>query len=212
MLWSNVKALLRLKKNGKKIGKLRYKKKGRYKSLNFNQSGFSIDVEKNRISLSKIGSVKAIIHREIEGKGKRLPTQLSKYYVNNYNTIYVEELNIKKLVRKGKAKTLHRYILGASWGEFIERRILSYKAEGAGKTLTKVSPQYTSKKCAVCREITTELKLSDRMFVCPEYNWGSKADRGYNASLNILKIKTGARRPVATAERILENSPNHFLQ
>jgi len=33
MLWSNVKALLRLKKNGKKIGKLRYKKKGRYKSL-----------------------------------------------------------------------------------------------------------------------------------------------------------------------------------
>ncbi len=33
MLWSNVKALLRLKKNGKQIGKLRYKKKGRYKSL-----------------------------------------------------------------------------------------------------------------------------------------------------------------------------------
>jgi len=65
-----VKALSSLKKNGKKIGKLRYKKKGRYKSLNFNQSGFSIDPKNNRISLSKIGSVKTIIHREIEGKAK----------------------------------------------------------------------------------------------------------------------------------------------
>jgi len=36
---------------------------------------------------------------------------------------------------------------------------------------------------------------------------GSKADRDYyNASLNILKIKTGAGRPVAPVERILKYS------
>ncbi len=38
------------------------------------------------------------------------------------------------------------------------------------------------------------------MFVCPEYNWGSKANRDYNASLNILKIGEG--RPVAPVERV----------
>jgi len=65
-----VKALSRVKKNGKKIGKLKHKKKGKYKSLNYNQSGFLIDVEKNRISLSKIGSVKAKIHRENKRKSK----------------------------------------------------------------------------------------------------------------------------------------------
>ncbi len=69
-LWSNIRSLSRLKKNGKKIGKLRYKKMGRFKSLNYNQSGFSIDVKRNRITLSKIGSVKAKIHREIDGKVK----------------------------------------------------------------------------------------------------------------------------------------------
>jgi len=56
---------------------------------------------------------------------------------------------------KGKNKTPHQRILDASWGEFIGIRMLSYKVEDAGKTLTKVSPQYPSKKCAVCGEITT---------------------------------------------------------
>jgi len=44
----------------------------------------------------------------------------------------------------------------------------------AGKTLTKVSPQYTSKKCIVCGKTTTELKLSDRVFVSPECGWEAK--------------------------------------
>ncbi len=265
-LWSNVKALSRLKKNGKKTGMLRYKKKGRYKSLNYNQSVLSIDPKSNRISLSEIGSVKAKIHREIEGKAKGIWVKKypsSKWYAmiiqvqvekqdttqqtgnrvvgldmgiekfvvdskktaienpkhldktierikllqrklskkkkgsNNYYMIYVENLNIKGPVMKGKNKTPHQRILDASWEEFIGMR--SYKTEGVGKTLTKVSPQYTSKKCVVCGEITTERKLSDRVFVCPECGW--EADRDYNASLNILKIKTGVERPVAPVER-----------
>jgi putative transposase len=42
-LWSNINSLSQLKK-GKKVGKLKYKKSGRYRSMNFNQSGFSINV------------------------------------------------------------------------------------------------------------------------------------------------------------------------
>ncbi len=35
-LWSNIWSLSQLKKKGRKVGKLRYKKNGRYKSMNFN--------------------------------------------------------------------------------------------------------------------------------------------------------------------------------
>ncbi len=297
-LWNNIKAISRLKKNGKKVGKLRYKKRGRFKSLNYNQSGFSIDVRNNRISLSKIGSVKAKIHRGIDGKVKgiwikKYPSgrwyaivqvekeieikqktgrmiaidvgiekflvdsdgriveypkfidgtiervkkvqkelsrkkkgsknyekcrmrlaklyeklnnqrrdflhklsnyKLSNYYTNNYDVIYVEDLNILRLVSKGKRKTLHRHILDASWGNFI--RMLSYKAEGAGRTVVKVSPTNTSKRCARCGTIV-DMKLSDRVFRCPVCGW--TVDRDYNASLNILK--SGLGRPVVPVER-----------
>jgi len=67
-LWSNIKALSKLKKNGKKIGKLRYKGKGWFKTLNFNQSGFKI--ENNKLILSKVGSITIKIHKEIDGKIK----------------------------------------------------------------------------------------------------------------------------------------------
>ena len=71
-LWSNIKALRELKKNGKKVGRLRYKGKGCFKTMNFNQSGFRIDFESNKLILSKIGSVPIKIHRQINGKIKEV--------------------------------------------------------------------------------------------------------------------------------------------
>ena len=53
-LWSNIRALEKLKKNGKKVGWLRYKTSpNSFKTLNFNQSGFKI--ENKKLVLSKIG-------------------------------------------------------------------------------------------------------------------------------------------------------------
>jgi len=67
-LWANIKALARLKQNGKKVGKLRYKTGNSFKTLNFNQSGFKIDGDK--LILSKVGSIRIKLHRPIEGKIK----------------------------------------------------------------------------------------------------------------------------------------------
>ena len=44
-LWSNIRALSPTKKKGRKIGKLRFKSAARYRTLNYNQSGFEIDRE-----------------------------------------------------------------------------------------------------------------------------------------------------------------------
>jgi len=52
-LWSNIRALSETKKNGRKIGKLRFKSAARYRTLNYNQSGFTIDCEGEFITFSK---------------------------------------------------------------------------------------------------------------------------------------------------------------
>ncbi len=70
-LWSNIKALKELKKNGKKVGKLRYKTSpNSFKTLNFNQSGFKIDAERKKLILSKVGEIPIKLHGLIEGRIK----------------------------------------------------------------------------------------------------------------------------------------------
>ncbi|MBS7648021.1 transposase, partial [Candidatus Bathyarchaeota archaeon] len=74
-LYSNLKALSKLKENGKKVGRLRFKGKGWYKTINYNQSGFKLIKTSKRLDLlrlSKIGNIPIRIHRPIEGKMKQV--------------------------------------------------------------------------------------------------------------------------------------------
>jgi putative transposase len=56
-------------KNGEKAGYPRFQGKNRYDSFTYPQNGFSLTHD-NRICLSKIGSVKIKLHRELQGKIK----------------------------------------------------------------------------------------------------------------------------------------------
>ena len=69
-LWSNIKGLSALKKNGRKVGHLRFKGKGWYNTLNYNQSGFKLDQDHSILKLSKIGEIKIKLHRKVEGNIK----------------------------------------------------------------------------------------------------------------------------------------------
>ena len=271
-LWSNIKALAKLKQNGKKVGKLRYKTGNSFKTLNFNQSGFGIDFENKKLILSKIGSIPIKLHRPVEGKikgvivkrersgrwyaivqvennAKQLPPtgktvgidvgirhfltdsdgrhvenprfyertlksikilqknlsrkqkgsknrekarirlakayeklanqrndflhKLSRFYVDNYDLIMVEDLKITNMVRNHR---LAQKILDASWSKFLQ--MLSYKAERAGRRVVKVSPRGTSQE--------NEEKIKDR---------------DYRAAVNILnRGLSGLGRPLAPVE------------
>ena len=260
-LYSNLKALSQLKKNGKKAGRLRFKGKGWYKTFVYNQSGFKLMKTGKRLDilhLSKIGDIPIRVHRAVEGKIKQVIIKrhnsgkwfacvcvekemnvtrrepkrvvgidvgikhfltdsdgrqienprfyertlerirvshrnlsrkrkgsknrekamiklarayeklvnqrddfhhkLSRFYVNNYDVICVENLNIKGMV---KNHSLAQKILDASWGKFLQ--LLEYKAESAGVRVVKVNPRNTSKESMVIE------------------------DRDYRASLNILR-------------------------
>jgi len=65
--------------------------------------------------------------------------KLSRFYVENYDLIAVERLNISGMV---KNHNLAQKILDASWGKFLH--MLSYKAERAGRRVVEVDPRGTS--------------------------------------------------------------------
>ena len=77
------KAFFRRVQSGEEPGYPRFKGYGRYNSISYPQSGFSIDG--NKLWLSKIGEIKFWLHRPIEGYVKRLTIRRSatmKWYVS----------------------------------------------------------------------------------------------------------------------------------
>jgi putative transposase len=290
-LWSNIKGLSASKKNGRKVGHVRFKGYGWYKTMNYNQSGFKLDQDHGSLHLSKIGDIRIKMHRKVQGcikailikrEGRQwfaivqtnrepepLPEtgrsvgldvglksfvvdsdgdsvenprfadkaaarvkniqrrlsraeigsnnrrklrskldkaherinnqrndflhKLSRYYVNNYDIICVEDLDVKGLKEKGHSKGMHRNIHDASWSRFLF--MLSYKAESAGRKLIKVDPRNTTQRCSACGCIVKK-ELSDRVHECPYC--GFSCDRDYNASRNILSA--GMEQPAAPME------------
>jgi putative transposase len=75
-LWSNIRGLSAMKRNARKIGKLRFKGHW-FKTLSYNQSGFRLEAKK--LILSKVGAVNIKRHRLIEGpvKGVLVKRELS---------------------------------------------------------------------------------------------------------------------------------------
>jgi putative transposase len=64
-LYDNIASLAGRKRNGGKVGKLRFKGKGSYNSLAYNQSGFVVNAGQGTIYLSKVGVVRARFHRPL---------------------------------------------------------------------------------------------------------------------------------------------------
>jgi putative transposase len=120
------------------------------------------------------------------------------HLVREYDVIYLEDLQIRDLSRRPKAKLdgnggylhngaahkagLNKSINDAGWYAF--RRILTCKAEWAGKRVEAIAPTYTTQDCSGCGERVYK-SLSVRTHVCTFC--GLILDRDENAALNILE-------------------------
>jgi putative transposase len=74
-LYSNLRALAELKRNGHKVGRLRFKGQGWFKSFTYNQSGFKIiegHGKRRELWLSKISLIPIVLHRELDGEVKQV--------------------------------------------------------------------------------------------------------------------------------------------
>ena len=80
---------------------------------------------------------------------------------------------------------INRSILEQTWGEFAQ--LLTYKAEGAGMSVVRIDPSYTSLTCSRCGVAQFDVSLQERNrahFRCPDC--GNDLNRSVNAAKNIL--------------------------
>lgn len=150
--------------------------------------------EKGSINRRKQKLVVALLHEKIRNQRKDQLHKLSKYLVDNYDTIVLEDLSVSNMV---KNHCLAKAISDMGWREL--RTMLEYKAEWYGKNLLTIGRfQPSSKVCSNCGTIKKDLKLSDRTYICNSCN--NEMDRDINAAINIKNF--GLRNKPAFANAI----------
>ena len=124
--------------------------------------------------------------------------------VRDYDVIAVEDLRVKNMVRKPKAKpdpdlpgvflpngarakaALNRAIHSSAWSMFLQRLQDKVNAcpEGTRPDLVRVNPKNTSRQCAVCKKVDAGSRESQAVFQC--VHCGHQAHADTNAAVNIL--------------------------
>ena len=97
--------------------------------------------------------------------------------------ITIEDLNVSGMM---KNRHLSRAI---AEGEFYYfRALLERKCRERGIQLRLADRFYASSKtCSICGHVKRDLKLSERVYECPEC--GAVIDRDYNAAINLMNCK-----------------------
>jgi putative transposase len=122
----------------------------------------------------------AKVHQQIGDARKDFLHKLTTRLVRENQTIAVEDLAVKNMVKNRK---LALSISDASWSELV--RQLEYKCDWYGRNFVKIDRWFpSSKRCGECGHIVEQLPLNIREWNCP--SCGAKHDRDLNAANNIL--------------------------
>lgn len=121
----------------------------------------------------------ALQHEKVANQRKDFLHKLSSAITKQYDTVCVENLSIKNMVKNRK---LALSISDAGWGEFF--RQLKYKQEWKGGNYLELPRfQPSTKPCNKCGVSNELLTLADREWTCA--NCGEIHDRDENAAINI---------------------------
>lgn len=138
----------------------------------------------------------ALLHEKVKNQRQDYLHKISKYLVDNYDTICLEDLAVSNMV---KNHCLARAISDMGWSEF--RSMLEYKAEWQGKNISIIGRfDPSSKACSCCGKINKKLILSDREWICS--HCGTKHDRDVNAAKNIKNFGLRNKPSVSKREAI----------
>jgi putative transposase len=122
--------------------------------------------------------VVARLYEHIKNQREDYLHKISTSIIKNYDTIVLEDLNIKGMMQNHKLA----FAIGEiGWHKF--NTMLEYKADWYGKNIIRIGRfEPSSKCCSSCGIINKELTLKDRVWTC---KCGETHDRDVNASKNI---------------------------
>lgn len=193
---------IKIKRNNeKKLAKL-------HKELSRKKKG-SKNRDKSRIKLAKL-------YEKLNNKKQEYLHDISNKLLNENQVIVMEDLNIKGIM---KNHNLSKSIQELSLYDFKTKLI--YKAIWYDRDIVEVDRYFASSKlCNCCGYKNTELKLSDREWVCSEC--GTNHNRDLNASINIEKegrkilnnkipIRCGKLTPLETSGYTVDELGNRDL-
>lgn len=128
--------------------------------------------------------------------------QVSRYLVDKYDVITVEDLNVSGMM---KNKKLSWGILNASWNRLAN--FLEYKCKNANKVFRKSYQFYASTKiCHKCKRESKKFKglktLDIRDWICD--NCGAHHDRDINAALNIRDWEPKSDNAISRSDKMID--------
>ena len=122
----------------------------------------------------------ARLHEKVINQRVDFLNKLSTEIVKNHDSICIEDLNTKGMLRNHK---LAKSISDVSWFSFVSK--LQYKAEWYGREIIKVDKWFPSSQlCSKCGHKDGKKSLEIREWTCPVCH--AHHDRDINASKNIL--------------------------
>lgn len=143
----------------------------------------------------------ALLHEKVTNQRRDLLHKASSQLVKNHDSIAIEDLNIKGMVRNHR---LAQSVSDAAWGIFVS--MLEYKAEWQGKNILRIGRfEPSSKTCSDCGWIHRELALDEREWACRAC--GSVHDRDRNAAKNIKAFALEKHKTVCGTQTKTRSEP-----
>jgi len=151
-----------------------------------------------KISKAKLGSnnrrklmaKKRLLWERITNSRSDDWNKVTKYYIDNFDIIGLEDLNIAKMAenikeraKKKGQKYSPKNLIESSFG--LMRGQFTYKADMYGRKVVFVNPKNTTQICAKCGAYVYK-PVYVRTHSCPKC--GLVCSRDYNAAINILKL------------------------
>lgn len=135
------------------------------------------NIEKQKLKVQKL-------HQRLQNAHQDYANQIVSELVKTKPAhITIEDLNVK-----GMMKNRHLSKAIAQQSFFYFRTKLGLKCKQHGIELRVVSRWYpSSKTCSSCGCIKSDLKLSDRVYICPDC--GFEIDRDLNAAINLKNAR-----------------------
>lgn len=170
----NVNKTEKVKKLKKRLKREQRALSRKYESMKKGKiTEYSRNFEKNKLEIRKL-------HKRLEHIRDNHIHQFTNYIVKlNPQYVVIEDLNIKGMMK-------NRHLSKAIQEQKLYETIIQivYKCSWNDIELRQVNRFYPSSKlCHECGSIKKDLKLSDRIYICPDC--GSVIDRDYNASINL---------------------------